>query len=278
MDKICGIYKITSPSDKIYIGQSKDITKRYKTYRKYNEPKQRRLYYSVLKYGWENHKFEIIEECSIELLNKRERYWQDYYDVLNKEKGLNCNLTNTKQLPRIVSLETKKQVAKTSLEDCLIIWDLYISGKTTSEIQKIFSTVDSKVLWKIKSGTHWVNEYLSNQGILYDDYKHLIKTYNLSKKDEEDILNLYYKDGLTVKEIIKIYNSSTKVIGNILKITKRRRKSKVILQYDLNNNFIKEWISSKEIENHLGFNKSNINHAATSKYKNYKGFIWKYKP
>lgn len=42
MDKICGIYKITSPSSKIYIGQSKNISKRYKTYKKYNEPKQRR--------------------------------------------------------------------------------------------------------------------------------------------------------------------------------------------------------------------------------------------
>lgn len=91
------------------------------------------------------------------------------------------------------------------------------------------------------------------------------------------LININTKEELSVKEIIKIYNSSTKVIGNILKITKRRRKSKVILQYDLDNNFIKEWISSKEIENDLGFNKSNINHAASGKYKNYKGFIWKYK-
>lgn len=277
MDKICGIYKITSPSGKVYIGQSRDISKRYKTYKKYNEPKQRRLYYSILKYGWENHKFEIIEECMFDKLNERERYWQEFYNVLDKEKGLNCNLTKTEDLQRIVSLETKMQVANTSLQDCLKVWDLYISGKTTAEIQKLFSTIDLKVLWKIKSGTHWVNEYLSNQGILYDDYKHLIKSYNLSKKDEENILNLYYKEGLSVKEIVKIYNSSTKAIGNILKITKRRRKSKAILQYDLKGNLIKEWISSKDVENTLKFNRTNINHAASGRYKKYKGFIWKYK-
>lgn len=115
------------------------------------------------------------------------------------------------------------------------------------------------------------------QDLSYDDYKHLIKSYTLCEKDKENIINLYYKEGLTVKEIIKIYNSSTKAIGNILNITKRRRKSKNILQYDLEGTFIKKWVSSKEVEDKLGFNRTNINHAASGKYKNYKGFIWKYK-
>ena len=50
-----------------------------------------------------------------------------------------------------------------------------------------------------------------------------------------------------------------------------------MLQYDLKGNLIKEWISSKDVENSLGFNRTNINHAASGKYKKYKGFIWKYK-
>ena len=88
-----GIYKITSPTKRIYIGQSLDIKKRISKY-KYNDCKrQPRLYNSLKKYGFENHTFEVIEECSVDLLNERERYYQEFYNVL--EIGLNCNFVKT---------------------------------------------------------------------------------------------------------------------------------------------------------------------------------------
>lgn len=96
-EKICGIYKITSPSGKVYIGESGDIyTKRYLKYRRVAKEisNQPRLYASLLKYGWEMHTFEIIEECEFDELLCRERYWQDFYDVLNQDKGLNCVKTH----------------------------------------------------------------------------------------------------------------------------------------------------------------------------------------
>ena len=46
-----------------------------------------------------NIKFEIIEQCILTQLNERERYWQDYYDVLGIN-GLNCKLTETKDKSR----------------------------------------------------------------------------------------------------------------------------------------------------------------------------------
>ena len=51
MDRICGIYKITSPSGKIYIGQSKDINLRIIYYKNARCKCQQKLYYSILKYG-----------------------------------------------------------------------------------------------------------------------------------------------------------------------------------------------------------------------------------
>jgi group I intron endonuclease len=61
--KIVGIYKITSPSGRIYIGQSIDILKRWKSYLKVDRSKgQKLLYQSFLKYGVENHSFEILQE------------------------------------------------------------------------------------------------------------------------------------------------------------------------------------------------------------------------
>jgi len=92
-EAICGIYKITSPEDKTYIGQAVDIAARWKNYRLMAGFKtESKLYNSLIGYEVENHTFEIIEECPEEELNMRERYWQDFYDATGKN-GLNCILT-----------------------------------------------------------------------------------------------------------------------------------------------------------------------------------------
>jgi group I intron endonuclease len=89
-----GIYKIISPSGKIYIGQSTNLEKRIINYRKMKCHKQHKIYYSIKKYGWEQHKFEVIEECEVEKLNEREIYWGLHYDVLG-ENGLNLKIGNS---------------------------------------------------------------------------------------------------------------------------------------------------------------------------------------
>lgn len=93
MKKI-GIYKITSPSNKIYIGQTVDFIKRKSHYKNLKRNHQIRLYNSIIKYGWNSHTIELIEECNVDNLNSKERYWQDFYNVLDSQ-GLNCKLTKT---------------------------------------------------------------------------------------------------------------------------------------------------------------------------------------
>lgn len=80
-----GIYKITSPSGKIYIGQSVDIKRRKNQYKNLNGniKSQTILYRSLLKYGFDAHKFEIIEECSEDKLLERETHWKNHYKVLD---------------------------------------------------------------------------------------------------------------------------------------------------------------------------------------------------
>ena len=91
MIKICGIYKITSPSGRIYIGQAKNLRKRLNSYKGLHCKGQTKLYNSLKKYGWENHQFDIIEYCLEEELNCSERFWQDEFDVMS-QNGLNCIL------------------------------------------------------------------------------------------------------------------------------------------------------------------------------------------
>jgi len=86
---ICGIYKITSPSGKIYIGQSIDIYKRTANYRCGHCKNQTYLYHSIKKYGWEAHSFKIINVCEPEELAKLEKYYVDLFDTFNSQYGLN---------------------------------------------------------------------------------------------------------------------------------------------------------------------------------------------
>lgn len=87
-ERICGIYKITSPVGRVYIGQSVYIQKRKADYAcLHNCNEQRKLFNSLVKYGWLQHDFEIIEECHRELLNEREVYHIAFYNSV--EDGLN---------------------------------------------------------------------------------------------------------------------------------------------------------------------------------------------
>lgn len=82
-----GIYKITSPSGSVYIGQSHNIEKRWKSYKYVRCREQPKLYNSLLKYGAETHKFEVIHELpkdiTQDILNNYEIiYWKFYRDLL----------------------------------------------------------------------------------------------------------------------------------------------------------------------------------------------------
>ena len=132
MNKICGIYKITSPSGKVYIGQSVDIKRRFTSYKTLNKSKRQvKLYNSFVKYGVDKHIFEIIEECLIDFLNEKERYWQEHYNVLESSKGLNLCLTSTKDKKHLHSDETKNKISESNKgEKCF--W----YGKTFTEETK----------------------------------------------------------------------------------------------------------------------------------------------
>lgn len=119
-----GIYKITSPTGKIYIGQSINIEKRFKSY-KYKIPhEQPRLRNSFLKHGIDKHNFEVLCECEIHELNDKERYYQDLFSATGK-KGLNCSLTASSDRNGKASQETRLKMSitrtgmKQSKETCL---------------------------------------------------------------------------------------------------------------------------------------------------------------
>lgn len=88
-----GIYKITNlVNQKIYVGQSNFIERRWAQHKSPYEQQRfsdKPLYKAFKKYGIENFTFEILEECPIELLNQREKYWISKLHTLCHESGYN---------------------------------------------------------------------------------------------------------------------------------------------------------------------------------------------
>lgn len=144
---ICGVYKITSPSGKIYIGQSKNIHSRWRVYKKPIEKlqkKQLKLYNSLKKHGWERHVFEIIETCELERLDLVEIYYIDFYKTYNTSHGLNQTIGGKSARGYIWSDEARKNGSKSSLE----VWEKRRKDGNTKQSKEHRAKIVAKLIGK----------------------------------------------------------------------------------------------------------------------------------
>ena len=93
----CGIYKITNLfTDECYIGQAIDVYTRWNQHCKcglgIDTPVGNKLYKAMQEYGLDSFTFELVEECSQEELNEKERYFISLYQAdtygYNGNKGV----------------------------------------------------------------------------------------------------------------------------------------------------------------------------------------------
>lgn len=208
--KLIGIYKITSPTGKIYIGQSVNINKRWKIHRGMYRLEQNytKLKRSFIKYGLENHQFEIIEECSLEQLNEREMYWGQYYNVLGKN-GLNLILGNQKGK---MSEETKQKISQLKKE--------HSCYKNTKRNKKISESLKGRVItWKKgkeKQGKKQQSSFKNHLKILhskpitqYDKQNNIIKEYS-------SILEASLHTNINRESISCVLRNITKTAGGFI--------------------------------------------------------------
>ena len=121
-----GIYKITNPGGKSYIGLSREIEVRWNSYKNMQfQSTNTKLRKSLEEYGYENHTFEVLEEVELvkdtygkntALLRKRERYWikelDTFYNGLNSNGGgSGCN-SHTEESKRKISEANSKPKPK----------------------------------------------------------------------------------------------------------------------------------------------------------------------
>lgn len=89
---MAAVYKITSPSNRVYVGSTVNVTKRWNAYKNLNCRKQKMLFNSLKKHGVDKHKFEVITECSESEMFRLETHWGLFYNVLDNKSGLNLAL------------------------------------------------------------------------------------------------------------------------------------------------------------------------------------------
>jgi hypothetical protein len=166
------VYKITNPKKQTYIGSTtRDINVRFKEYRQSNIKYQIKLFNSFKKYGIDNHKFEIIEECELDIVRERETYYGLLNNVLDREKGLNL------KLPKLhdnicLSEETKNKIR--------------ISRLNKKHSEKVKNKMSESRKKYIKENGKYIPKYKKilnlNNNIIYESAKEAETYLNITKE------------------------------------------------------------------------------------------------
>jgi group I intron endonuclease len=260
--KIIGIYKITSPTGKYYIGQSTDVIGRKNKYSTLKCKSQPKIYRSLMKYGWDNHIFDIIEECDIEQLDDLEFKWKLFYNSV--DEGLNCHYVDLNGGYK--SEETKKKMSNSHIGkhklskkhiDIIIktnTGNQYNVGRKHSEESNLKRNLSIKETRKTKK---W--ECGRKKGWqMSEDQKKILR----APKSEE------------AKQNMRKPRSEQ---GKLNMRVPKPNSQKPVFQYNFEGNFIKEWKSITDAYLFFGksINSSGITCCLKGKQKTAYGFIWK---
>lgn len=188
---IIGIYLIENLiNNKKYVGQSKNILARWSGHKCDSKTGDLPLYRAMRKYGLENFKFTVLEECPISELAIREDYWMNYYNSF-LPYGYNYNKAETHYSNLAIPERYKK-----------IIFDIKYSDKLLKDIA-IEYNLEPGAITNINRGKTW-----RIQG----------EKYPLRGHDDIDLENIkqLLKDEFSLPEIAEYFNVTVPVIKGIL--------------------------------------------------------------
>lgn len=160
------IYKIINPLKRIYVGSTtRPVKYRWASYKSLSCKNQVKLYRSLKKYGFENHVFEIIEECSIDEMLKLEYKYGMMYNVLDKKIGLNIRLPDKDGVYQPISEETKLKLSKAHLK---------LSAKRGPHTEEYRLAMSKRLSGENNPrwGKHWSEEAKLNQSNKLKGFKH----------------------------------------------------------------------------------------------------------
>jgi len=302
MEKIVCIYKIKSPTNKIYIGQTRDYYQRIRFYKNMLCKKQSKLYNSFKKYGVDSHLFEIIYICNESELNYFEKYYVELYNTFNSNHGL--NLREGGGCKGKLSEETKKKLSEGRKGN-----KHHNYGKKSSEATKKKLSNSHKGIYK---DDKWrKNLSIANKGKkLSEKHKKKLSIYRTGRSGElcsnSIAISQYSKNGVFIREWACARDAMRELgynSNNINSVCRGERNTsdgyvwrfngddfnkykvyevgekmkKPIIQYSLNGDYIKTWASSKDAAIELGLDNSLISLCCKRPNGKSQGFMWKLK-
>jgi len=222
----CGIYKITNKiNGQSYIGQSIALEQRIRSHKvRYHTPSDAhynsQLYADMRDQGIKNFIFEIIEECSPDLLNEREKYWIKYFDTYKK----GYNKTFGGENYKINHDEVMK---------------LYDTGQySNQEIAEIVGAERRVIGTIIKSKNLKAHYYLSE-----DEIKNICKEYTENKISISELSKRYKRDRESISRVLKNNNIQIRRCG--------AARATLYKLFDNNWNLLLDKVTAKEICKYL---------------------------
>lgn len=241
------IYKITSPSGRVYIGLT-SVEKLRKNCYKYASCKQQPIIYrSILKYGWGNHEYSIIDSfvSTLDFANGKEMFWiRSYMSNIHKypeQKGMNLNDGGGTNIGFLHSKESK---IKMSANGSGYKWTKAAREKF-SELKKGFNS-------------YWPTEETKKKMSLAS------KGRKLSEETKKKL-----------SESCKGRPSPNK--GKLMSEEQKAKYFKPILVYSLDGVFVKECKSVLATVLEFGVSKNTVRGIASGFIKTPEKFIFKYK-
>lgn len=146
-----GIYKIENKiNGKVYIGQSQNVFKRWSVHGNRNTANNcsMAIAKAITKYGVENFRFEILELCTKEELNVKEKHWISVYD--SYKNGYNSTTGGDAPDEVAFSKLTKDTVG-------ILLQELKANTIPMVDLAKKYDVAESTIR-SINTGNAWVTE------------------------------------------------------------------------------------------------------------------------
>lgn len=279
---ITGIYKITNKSTKeVYIGQALDIRRRWNAHlsvanrirenRCLEREKKSPIDVSLSLHGYNDFNWEIIEECTPEILNQREIYWIKFYN--SYFHGYNATLGGQafqRGIPDYVSyIKILLRDTKLSMQE---IADMSgVSYQIVSNINRGLCYIESQWITPIRNVKKGVIQY-DLYGQELNHFDSVTDAAIFVGTSTTHISQSCNKKG-TAKGYIWRYNTDPLKSQEISTIN----GSKIVLQLDMNGNEINRYACLQDAADAIGCKtKDNIGRVCRNERKSCKGFKWKY--
>lgn len=269
------IYKITSPSNKIYIGKTYDLRKRINSHKcSARKNKNLILYNSIRKHGWDTHVLEVLENVEDNLLNERETYWIKEFNSYCQENPMGMNMTlggDGQRSSWMHDLDRRDNQSKKYAKD----GNPFYNKKHTEESKKVMSekaSIRNKERgitipkWGVEKGRLKVIKACiayNNKGEFmgeYDSLTNCAKALKVSLGNVSDCL--LYGSWIGGKYMIKYKLGEDYLLKIPVSDIKVKTAKRAVLLTNTRGKIIKEYASSKEASEDLRIPKTTINRAA----------------